>query len=109
MGRLYYRNLERLKIKQLKLSKGDVEAKLAHLPLGEIEEINFWNEALIYSSSKIIKPPVNHIIISDASLGGWGPLMGVPPPWVGGALLNKVTCLRAKVSLSGNYSILQIQ
>ena len=40
MGRLYYRHLERFKIKQLKLSKGDFEAKLAPLPLGGIEEIN---------------------------------------------------------------------
>ena len=79
MGRLYYRHLERFKIKQLKLSKGDFEAKLAPLPLGGVEEINWWNEALTYSFSKIVKPPVDYIITTDASLGGWGATDGCSP------------------------------
>ena len=70
MGRLFYRQLERFKIKQLTLAKGNFEAKLASLPLGGFEEINWWNEALTYASSKIRMPPVDCIIKTDASLRG---------------------------------------
>ena len=79
LGPLHYRNLERFKIQQLKLARGNFQAVLVTLPLAAMEKIFWWESNLISSFRNIKTPPVDCTITTDASHKGWGATDGHTP------------------------------
>jgi hypothetical protein len=74
-GALYYRNLEMDKVNALKQCKGNFEANMAISKNG-ISEMKWWLDNLDNSYNFICHPPVDITLYSDASLKGWGAVMG---------------------------------
>ena len=69
--RLFYRQLEREKIKSLQQNKGDFEAKIILSDLSKKELT--WRENNIMTATKSFKKlPIDTTIYIDASLDGWG-------------------------------------
>ena len=78
-GPLHYRNLERFKTHQLKVSRGNFDASLPPLPLAAISEILWWGHNIELASRNIEVPPVDCTITTDASKLGWGATEGQNP------------------------------
>lgn len=78
-GPFHYRSLERFKINQLKLSKGNFEALIPPLPREVYEEIIWWEQNIMSSKRDIIIPQVDCSITTDASNLGWGATDGKMP------------------------------
>ncbi len=74
-GALYYRCLEMDKISALKISKGNFHAPMTISKEG-LEELGWWVDHIDESFNYLSFPPFNIIIYSDASLQGWGAVLG---------------------------------
>ena len=70
LGRLFYRNLERLKIKSMKIY-GDWEQKIT-IPRECLGEITWWEQNLNSYVTPIHRDKPGMIITSDASMQGFG-------------------------------------
>ena len=70
-GKLFYRNLERQKIKALAKNNGNFDSNL--IVSNDIKvELNWWINNLKTQKRDIYKPPITCTITSDASESGWG-------------------------------------
>ena len=74
-GALYYRSIERDKIRALAVSKGNFEAKMS-LPVKAQHEVKWWIDNVDQSFNVIRKPAIQLTMYSDASLKGWGGVLG---------------------------------
>ena len=74
-GALYYRALEKDKVEDLKISKGNCEAKMQISPKARYE-LNWWLANLNTSFNTIDHPPIDFTLTSDASFKCWGASMG---------------------------------
>ena len=74
-GLLHYRHLERIKTENLKLAKGDYDAKMV-LNMKSKIEIKWWIDNIHGSTSPIRRPLPSIVIQTDASQQGWGAIMG---------------------------------
>ena len=79
LGKLHYRSLERFKIKQLVLSKGNYDKKLPPMKWDAQQELNWWLEHIDSSVFRIHSPKVDLVIATDASELGWGATDGKKP------------------------------
>ena len=70
-GALYYRALEKDKIEELKISKGNFGAKMQISPKARYE-LNWWFASLNTSFNTIAHPLIDFTLTSDASFKGWG-------------------------------------
>lgn len=70
-GPLHYRELEREKILALKEKKGNFEANMCITPTMKIE-LRWWIENVSSQTRKIRHDNADLVIITDASLSGWG-------------------------------------
>ena len=69
-GRLFYRQLEREKIKSLQQNKGNFEAKITLSDLSKKELT--WRENNMTATKSLKKLPIDTTIYTDASLDSWG-------------------------------------
>ena len=74
-GKSHYRAIENDKIAALMLSKGNFDCKMTLSP-SAVQELHWWLKTLPTASSDIEIPPVERTVNSDASLSGWGGVMG---------------------------------
>ena len=74
-GALYYRYFEMDKISALKISKGNFDAPMTVSKEG-LENLRCWVDNIDESFSYLSIPPFDNIIYSDASLQGWGAVLG---------------------------------
>ena len=70
-GRLFYRQLERDKIKSLQQNKGNFEAKITLSDLSK-KELTWWENNIMTATKSLKKLPIDTTIYTDASLDGWG-------------------------------------
>lgn len=70
-GPLYYRKLEREKIKALKMNSGKFEANM-DITVDMKEDLRWWIENLYQQQRKITRGNPDLILITDASMTGWG-------------------------------------
>ena len=71
-GQLYYRNLEKDKIKNLRLDNDDYNAAMVILETIKCE-IKWWLENIEINNGKLIRQnPIDIWLQTDASLNGWG-------------------------------------
>ena len=70
-GRLFYRQLEREKIKSLQQNKGNFEAKITLSDLSK-KELTWWENNIMTATKSLKKLPIDTTIYTDASLDGWG-------------------------------------
>ena len=75
LGPLHYRNMERFKINQLKISKGNFDAFMPPLPFEVNREIIWWDQNIMSLKRDIIIPQIDCFITTDASSLGWGEQM----------------------------------
>ena len=75
-GALYYKYLEKDKILALKACKGNFDGHMAISDLA-ISELYWWKNNIDISFNYIRHSPVDIILHSDASLKGWGAVMGL--------------------------------
>ena len=69
--RLFYRQLEREKIKSLQQNKGNFEAKITLSDLSK-KELTWWENNIMTATKSLKKLPIDTTIYTDASLDGWG-------------------------------------
>ena len=69
--RLFYRQLEREKIKSLQQNKGNFEAKITLSDLSK-KELTWWENNIMTANNSLKKLPIDTTIYTDASLDGWG-------------------------------------
>ncbi len=81
LGKLHYRSLERFKIKQLGLSKGNYDKKLPPMKWDAQQELNWWLEHIDSSVFRIHSPKVDLVIATDASELGWVATDGKKTNW----------------------------
>ena len=74
-GALYYKYLEKEKIAALGLCKGNFDSHMS-LSVNAIAELNWWSKNIDTSFNRIRVPSVDIVLHSDASLEGWGAVMG---------------------------------
>ncbi|KAJ8041499.1 hypothetical protein HOLleu_12330 [Holothuria leucospilota] len=74
-GPLHYRSLEKDKISALKKSHGNFDSTLALSPSSRSELI-WWYDNISNAYCKIVQDEASHILICDASMSGWGALLG---------------------------------
>ena len=74
-GALYYRYLEMDKTSALKIAKGNFDAPMTISKEG-LEELRWWADQIDASFNYLQFPPFDIIIYSDASLQGWGAVLG---------------------------------
>ena len=74
-GKSHYRSIENDKIAALKLNKGNFDSKMSLSPCA-VQELHWWLTNLLTASNDIEIPSVDKIINSDASISGWGAVMG---------------------------------
>ena len=74
-GALYYRSIERDKSMALKASKGDLKAKMS-LSAKAQHELKWWIDNVDQSFNVTRKPAIQVTMYSDASLQGWGGVLG---------------------------------
>ena len=70
-GRLFYKQLERDKIKSLQQNKSNFKAKIVLSDLSK-KELTWWKNNIMTASKSLKKLPVDTKISTDASLEGWG-------------------------------------
>ena len=70
-GRLHYRNIEREKIKALKISKGNFDGLCLIGPEAR-EDLRWWIDNVISASKPIKEPEIDLTLYTDASKKGWG-------------------------------------
>ena len=70
-GKLYYRNLERNKIRALALNRGDYDAKMQLSVLGK-KDLLWWVENVQQAYRRIIHAAITYVFQTDASDTGWG-------------------------------------
>ena len=70
-GRLFYRQLERDKIKSLQQNKGNFEAKITLSDLSK-KGLTWWENNFMTATKSLKKLPIDTTIYTDASLDGWG-------------------------------------
>ena len=68
-GRLFYKQLERDKIKSLQQNKGNFKAKIVLSDLSK-KELTWWKNNIMTASKSLKKLPVDTKICTDASLEG---------------------------------------
>ena len=96
-GPLHYRDMETLKIANLKEYKGKFEAKIT-INEESKTQIKWWIENIKGCSRNLISREVDIAIYTDASNTGWGSTNGVSSTMVDGPLKNKIIIL-----MSWNY------
>ena len=69
-GRLFYRQLEREKIKSLQQNKGNFEAKITLSDLSK-KGLTWWENNFMTATKSLKKLPIDTTIYTDASLDGW--------------------------------------
>ena len=74
-GALYYKYLEKEKIVALHSCKGNFDGVML-LSGNAMAELNWWSNNIDISFNRIRSPPVDIVLHSDASLQGWGAVMG---------------------------------
>ncbi|CAB4002709.1 Hypothetical predicted protein, partial [Paramuricea clavata] len=74
-GALYYRYLEMDKVSALKISKGNFDAPMTISKDGLVE-LRWWVNHIDESFNYLMIPPIDITIYSDASLQGWGAVLG---------------------------------
>ena len=74
-GALYYRSIERDKIRAIKVSLRDFKAKVS-LSVEAQHELKWWLDNINKSFNVIRKPAIQLTMYSDASLQGWGGVLG---------------------------------
>ena len=74
-GKSHYRAIENDKIAALKINKGNFDRKMSLSP-SAVQELHWWVKTLPTASNDIEIPPVDKTVNSDASLSGWGAVMG---------------------------------
>ena len=74
-GKSHYRAIENDKIVSLKFAKGNFDSKMT-LSLEAKQQLQWWLKHLPISFNEIEIPPVNVVVNSDASLSGWGAVLG---------------------------------
>jgi len=70
-GELYYRSLEKDKIKALKLNRFDFD-KFTSISVKSRQEISWWLTNIDQAFNPVRTPPPDLIIYTDASMTGWG-------------------------------------
>ena len=70
-GKMHYRQLERVNIKALALSKGNFEAFTKLSPSSK-DDITWWKDNMFNSYNDIFKGSPEAVLTTDASLTGWG-------------------------------------
>ena len=68
--RLFYRQLERNKIKSLQQNKGNFEAKIKLSDFSK-RELTWWENNIITATKSLKKLLIDTTIYTDASLEGW--------------------------------------
>ena len=99
-GALYYRYLEIEKIKALKQSKGNFDARMSSRK--GVADMKWWLDNLDDSCNDICHPPVDITLYSDASLMGWGAVMNDTSTggrWSPSAAENHINCLELLAAL----------
>ena len=74
-GQSHYRAIEKDKIVALKYAKVDFDAHMC-LSAPAVQELHWWLLNLPNSFNFVVKPVVDATMNSDASLSGWGGVMG---------------------------------
>ena len=69
--KLFYRQLERDKIKSLQQNKGNFEAKITLSDLSK-KGLTWWENNFMTATKSLKKLPIDTTIYTDASLDGWG-------------------------------------
>ena len=69
--RLFYRQLEREKIKSLQQNKGNFEAKITLSDLSK-KELTWWENNIMTATKSLKKLPIDTKIYTHASLNGCG-------------------------------------
>ena len=70
-GRLFYRQLERDKIKSLQQNKGNFEANITLSDLSK-KELTWWENNIMTAIKSLKKLAIDTTINTDANLDGWG-------------------------------------
>ena len=70
-GRLFYRQLERDKIKSHQQNKDNFEANITLSDLSK-KELTWWENNIITATKSLKKLPIDTSRYTDASLAGWG-------------------------------------
>ena len=78
LGKMHYRDLERVKVLFLKDKSGNFEVKIA-LNQHIVTELQWRLDAIPKAVSDIHTPEVDFIINADVSESGWGATDGVKP------------------------------
>ena len=93
-GKLYYRNVEQLKIEELKTSKGNINIKIKQLSSASLSEIKWWHNH-ITPAKLSIKPTQNidYVMYTAASDSGWGGNSGVTSIGGGVPMTKYITTL----------------
>ena len=98
---LYYRQLENDKVIALKMSKGNFENYMSVSEKG-ISELRWWLHNIENSYNVIFHSPVDITLYSDASLKGWGAVMGnvsTGGRWSPDESEYHINCLELKAAL----------
>ena len=83
LGKLHYRELESQKIHELKINKGNFEAKM-QLNTASIGNIKWWINNTSQAVRNLDQKPIDYIIFTDASEKGWGATdnaISIGGPW----------------------------
>eukprot|EP00794_Sanderia_malayensis_P021324 gene21324-23399_t len=83
---MHYRNLEKLKIQELKNHRGNFEA-IIELSDDAYRDLYYWEKSIENSGKQIRTPTVDLIIHTNASSKGWGATNGITP--IGGNWLEE--------------------
>ena len=75
MGKLYYRKLDNVKTKELKLNKGNFKANMSVSP-DMVEDLNWWKDNIHSVCRYLTESSPDLYLSSDSSKTGWGGGMG---------------------------------
>ena len=69
--RIFYRQLEKDKIKSLQQNKGNFEAKITLSGLSK-NKVTCWENDIMTATKSLKMPPIDTTICNDANFDGWG-------------------------------------
>ena len=95
-GALYYRNIERDKVKALSENRGNFDANLL-LSVAAKGDLQWWLGTIPHMYAPIHLPPITNFITCDASSKGWGEVMGTVS--TGGAWLPSELTLHINMEM----------
>ena len=99
-GALYYRSFERDKIRELAANKGNLKPKMS-LSVKAQYELKWWIDNIDQSFNLIRKPAIELTMYSDASLQGWGGVLGMVSTggqWSAGEFVHNINYLELRAA-----------